>query len=198
MAIITSGIDWTDKFAEKEGWKSEPLIQELDIPIEIVSSAYRCISELSMTAHISGEPIGNLCINEYYNFIRNSQSTIRKFRTCKNPNIQKYLFILQQLRTYGLNIRRELKEKHITEVAHISGLLVLEEHRNKKIALDMIKIAKENLKNKGFSAVIFETSNNKVREMAEKFGAKLLVSKNWKEVPEVDISLTTDIWIYYF
>lgn len=189
MSLVYSGVDYIQD-AEKT-WEDEPINKKLKIPLEVLNSVYKCIPELSLTASDNGSAVANLLINDYNNFISNSYQAIRKYQN--NENVKLYLQMVKQYRDYGLKLRKELKEKNITSIAHISGLMVTPEYRKRGLAWFLINMMKEKLIQERFQAIIFETSNEIVKIMARKSGAKQLVVFSYPE-----LELENSIWIYYF
>lgn len=190
MSLIYSGVDYIDN--SEEEWTKELANKNLYIPLEILNTVYKCMPELSLTASDNGSVVANLLINEYDNFISNSYQALRKYQNNQNKNIKLYLQMIKQYRDYGLKLRKELKEKDIVAIAHISGLMVTPEHRKKGLAQVLIKMMKDKLIQEQFQAIIFETDNETIKILARKLRAVELVVFSYPE-----LNLQNSIWIYY-
>lgn len=190
--LIKTGIEYVPQFFEIDGWLDEPINNRLHMPREIIDCVYRGIEELCLTAYQNELPAGHIIINEYDNFIRNSYYALKKYSNRQEENVKTYLQMIKQYREYGLKLRRELKAKDIISVAHISGLMILEEYRNQGLAKILLRMSRDNLKQEKFQAVVFETSNDIVKKMAQDFGAKKVASFSY---PELDLDNT--IWLAF-
>lgn len=167
-----------------------------EISEKVIAMVYQCYAELSWTAYFGQTPIGALRINEYENYIINADRAIRRFRG-RSTDDDQYLSIIEIEWKYSIELMKELKARGINKVAHITGLMVVAEWRTSAIATMMLTMAKRQLKDEGYQAVIFEMTSPIVRQVAQKFGAQKLVSYPWRETFGINSNNVDDIWIYY-
>ena len=163
-----------EQFYTIDGWGREPLTAHLEIPGEIIGEVFpHPEAELSLTAKIEGVAIAQRNCNRWDGFLVKFEENLKKLKASDVPeNISLFIGVLEKALSAELSLKALFKSKSIelNEIAHNAGLVVLAQYQSLGIANKLQELSIKMLKNKGFKAIVCETTNKRSARVMNKQG----------------------------
>ena len=164
----------TDEMFGLEGWKREPVTKKLQIPDKIIQEIFPAQNEeICITAFVGDEPVGHCDNNSWQDFLEMFPKNLERLENHDDQNVKNFVNLLKQVyeAEYTMLVPY-LKEQGFTldQVAHCSGLMVMQYHCNKGIGKKLIEFNDNFLRQKGYKVVVAEATNEISRKIFENNG----------------------------
>jgi len=164
----------SEKFYSDEGWNREPIFKTLGLTKDtIVSIIPQPDSNMSLTACINGEPIGQCTANTWEFFLSQVPLNLFSIKKNQNKNVDKLVYLQEKMNNCEKDVLLPFLFNQgftYSDIAHIHGLMVLQDYAQKGIGTKLVAEIDKLLQSQGYKVSVVETSNMKSRKTFEKNG----------------------------
>jgi len=171
---IRNQLTYTDKFFSDVGWYREPIFKTLGITKDIIITIFpKAENDMSLTAFINGEPIGQCTANKWEYFISQVPVHIFNVKENKDKNVHKLIKLQEKMNNCEKDVLLPFMFKQnfaYQDIAHVCGLMVLNDYAQKGIGTKLVAEIDKLLVSQGYKVAVVETSNMKSRKTFEKNG----------------------------
>lgn len=172
QVTYVQGLASNSAFFSENGWGREALGKIFAIPSVVFAAFPTATAELSLTAKIGNEEIGQRNCNWWHHYLKEIETNISKVcAQYPQENVLAYMRVIQR----GLDVEKNELVPHFRAlgipldlIAHNYGIMVLKNHEGRGVGTALQEESIKMLTKMGIKAIVCETTNKASARVMEK------------------------------